>query len=120
MTKKIEKRAMKYVIKYEKSQRRNPIDVSKTRCGYDIKSGKRYIEVKGQSSTKAEFIYLYKKTLMNLKDNILNYYIYIVYDLKNKPKLKILPPNKIFGNLEIEPLFLIRGKTFKGLEEIKL
>ena len=57
---------------------------------------------------------------MKLKDDILSYYIYVVYDLKKNPKLKILPPNKIFGNLEIEPQFLIRAKVFNNLEEIQL
>ena len=111
---------MRLVMKYEKQHSRSPVDVSRTKCGYDIKSGSRCIEVKGQSSIKAEFIYLYKKTLSNLKDEILNYYIYIVYDIKRRPKLKILPPEKIFGNLEIEPLFLIRAKIFKNLKELTL
>jgi len=50
----IEQQAMEIVMKYEKSQGKNPKDVSRTRCGYDIKSGNRYIEVKGQGSKKAE------------------------------------------------------------------
>jgi len=34
-------------MRYEKSRGRKPKDVSKTKCGFDIKSGKRCIEVKG-------------------------------------------------------------------------
>jgi len=121
MAKEVERKAMELVAEYEKKEGRNPQDVSKSKCGYDLKSGKRCIEVKGQSGPKPEFIYLYKKTLQNLKDDILNYYIYIVYDIKSSnPKLRILPPEKIFGNLEIEPMFLIRAKIFKDLEDISL
>ena len=36
---------MDLVMKYEKEQGRNPLDVSKDRVGYDIKSDNRYIEV---------------------------------------------------------------------------
>lgn len=121
MPRDIEQKAMKLVMAYEQKEGRIPKDVSRTRCGYDLKSGDRCIEVKGQSSIKPEFIYLYKKTLQNLQDDILHYYIYIVYDIRSEdPKLRILPPEKVFGNMEIEPQFLIRAKTFKGLEDIHL
>ena len=115
-----EKQAIELVMQYEKHQGRNPFDVSKTRYGYDIKSGDRLIEVKGQKAPKPDFIYLYKETLRKLGDNTLHYYIYLVYDIKRQPKLKILPPEKIFGNIEIEATFFLRGKTFKELPEIKL
>lgn len=115
-----EKQAIKHVMQYEKRQDREPEDVSKKHLGYDIKSGDRLIEVKGQKAKKPDFIYLYKRTLHKLGDNTLRYYIYLVYDIKHEPKLKILPPEKIFGNIEIEPMFLLRGKIFNGLEEIKL
>lgn len=107
--------AIDFVKKYEKRHGRIPVDVSKKGVGYDIRSGNRLIEVKGQSAVMPDFIYLYKRTLQNLGDNILNYYIYLVYDVKNKPKLKILLPRKIFGNIEIDPQFIIRGKVFKAL-----
>jgi len=114
-TKSTEMMAIEYVQEYEKKHGRNPIDVSKKGVGYDIKSGNRLIEVKGQAAIKPDFIYLYKRTLQNLGDDILNYYIYLVYDVKNEPKLKILPPRKIFGNIEIDPQFIIRGKVFRAL-----
>ncbi len=48
--------AMDFVMKWEKSQGWNPMDVSKENWGYDIKSQspegiQRYIEVKGRSQT---------------------------------------------------------------------
>lgn len=121
MAREVEHKAMRLVMAYEKKQKRKPIDVCRSGCGYDIKSGNRCIEVKGQSSKKPDFIYLYKKTLQNLKDDTLHYYIYVVYDIQSaQPKLRILPPEKIFGNMEIEPLFLIRAKTFNNLRDIPL
>jgi len=105
----IEQQAMEIVMKYEKSQGRNPKDVSRTRCGYDIKSGNRYIEVKGQGSKKAEWIWISNSIVRNLGKNLANYYIYIVYDIKNKPKLKIFESDVIFKNLQIDTLFLLKS-----------
>ncbi len=120
MPRDVENKAIALVVEYERKQGRNPRIVSRTGCGYDIKSENRCIEVKGQSMKNPDFIYLYKKTLAKLGADTLNYYIYVVYDINNKPKLKILPPEKIFGNIEIEPMFLIRGKVFRDLEDIEL
>jgi hypothetical protein len=113
-------KAMDFVINYEKEQGRNPKDVSKTGCGYDIRSDERCIEVKGQSSKQPDFIGLYKKTLKNLGKDVLNYYIYLVYDIKEHPKLKIIPPDVIFGNLEIDPQFLLPSKAIRGIKDIAL
>ena len=121
-----EQRAIKIVMKYEKKQGRNPKDVHAEGLGYDVKSGKRLIEVKGKGSSKPKFtagITLYKTLLKKLGKNILNYYIYIVYGLdENKPKMKILTYDLIFKNLEIDTRYLIRGKVIrdKGLKEIIL
>lgn len=104
-----EQQAMEIVMKYEKSQGRSPKDVSRTKCGYDIKSGNRYIEVKGQGSKKAEWIWITNSIVRNLGRNLANYYIYIVYDVKDKPKLKILEPDVIFKNLQIDTLFLLKS-----------
>jgi len=94
-------------MRYDKSQCRKPKDVSKTKHGFDIKFGKRYIDVKGQSSKRAAWIWISNSIVRNLGKNFSNYYIYIVYDIKGKPKLKILEPDVIFKNLKIDTLFLI-------------
>ena len=94
--------------------------MSRGRRGYDIESDGRLIEVKGQSAQRPDFIYLYKRTLEKLGDNVLKYYIYLIYDMKRKPKLKILPPEKIFGNIEIDSMFTLRGKVFRDIKEIEL
>lgn len=97
----VEQKAMQLVMNYEKSQGRKPKDVSRTKCGYDIKSGKRCIEVKGSSHKRADWITITNTIIRNLGKNLANYYIYIVYDIKGKPKLKILEPDVIFKHLEI-------------------
>jgi len=103
-----EQKAMKIVMKYEKSKDRKPKDVSKQKCGYDIKSGDRCIEVKGQSSKRADGIWINNSIVRNLGKDLSNYYVYIVYDIKNNPKLKILEPDVIFKNLRIDPWFLLK------------
>ncbi len=101
----VEQKAMKIVMEYERSQGRKPKDVSRTKCGYDIKSGNRRIEVKGQSKKRASWIWVSNSIVRNLGRNISNYYVYIVYDIKKNPKLKILEPDVIFKNLKIDTLF---------------
>ena len=120
MAKEVEKRAMKLVMHFEHKQGRKPQDVSHSGCGYDIKSGSRLIEVKGMSHHKGDFIYLYKKLFLKLGKGVSNYYIYVVFDIKNKPKLKIIPPKIILANLEIENSFFIKAKSYRDipLEEL--
>jgi len=120
LSKNTERRAVEFVMRYEKNQGRSPNDVGKKKVGYDIKSSSRLIEVKGQSAKKPDNIFLYNQTLNKLGDQILNYYIYLVYDMKNKPKLRILPPEKIFGNIEIDTTFLVRGRVFKDITDTDL
>lgn len=112
---------MKIVIEYEKSQGRQPKDVSRIKCGFDIKSGNRCIEVKGQGSARADWIWITPTIVRNLGRKIANYYIYIVYNIKSKPKLKILEPDVVFKNLKIDTLFLLKGDTInKYGRDVKL
>jgi len=105
MTNTVEQKAIKIVMEYEISQGRKPKDVSKQRCGYDIKSGDRCIEVKGESSKRASWIWISDTIVRNLGKELSNYYVYIVYDIKKNPKLKILEPDTIFKNLKIDTVF---------------
>ena len=108
MVKKVEQMAMDIVMKYEKNNGRKPKDVSKTKCGYDIKSNERCIEVKGQSDEKAEWIWVSNTIVRNLGKDLANYYIYIVYNIQDEPKLKILDPDSVFKNLEIDNQFILK------------
>ncbi len=116
-----EELSIKYVIKFEKLQGRKPIDVSKRRIGYDIKSGNRYIEVKSRPRAKIQpFLTLHNALLRKLGRGLSHYYVYVVYDMKKKPKLIIIPPEIIFKNLETEVKLLLRKKIYSKIKPIKL
>ena len=120
MPREVEQKALQIVMKYERKQGRFPKDVSSKRCGYDIESSNRLIEVKEQSHPSGDFIQLYKKLFVKLAKRISQYYIYVVYDIRNQPKLKIIPPDVILANLEIDTTFLIRAKAYKDIPMAKV
>jgi len=68
------------------------------------------MEVKGQSGARASWVWIKPTIVRNLGKEIGDYYIYIVYDIKDQPKLKILDPDIIFKNLKIDTLFLLKDK----------
>ncbi len=83
MTKKEKaKKAIEFVLDYEKKRGRNPEDVSINRehVGYDIKSDNRKIEVKGIGESWASYNWqaLYKTERECLKQNPSDFYLYIV------------------------------------------
>lgn len=120
MPKEVEEKAINLVMDYERGQGRESKDVSKTGCGYDIKSGRRLIEVKGMRHPTGDFIYLYKKLFLKLGKDVSRYYIYVVFDIKNKPKLKVIPPSVILANLEIETSFFLKAKSYRDIKAIDL
>ena len=108
------------VMAYEKKQGRKPIDVSKDHVGYDVKSGKRLIEVKSKPKGRPPYISLYGGLLKKLGRDVSNYYIYIVWDFGPKTKITILSPKDIFSNLEIFSQYRIPGKAFSKLDSINI
>jgi hypothetical protein len=116
-----EEKSIKYVLAYEKSQGRKPLDVSNKHIGYDIRSGKRFIEVKSRPKDKMQpFIKLHNALLRTMGTGLANYYLYIVYDMDKEPKLIIVPPKIIFSNLETEVSLLLRGKVYNHIKPEKL
>jgi hypothetical protein len=116
-----EEQSIEYVKKFEKSEGRKPIDVSKKLIGYDIKSGNRFIEVKSRPSEKIQpHITLHNALLRKLGKGLSRYYIYIVYDMIKNPKLVIVPPEIIFKNLETKVSLLIRRKVYNRIKPKKL
>ena len=116
----VEKNAIEVVMKYEKVRcGKIPEDVSEKRLGYDVESKGRCIEVKGQNTKNPRFIHISKNIISQLGKNISNYYIYVVYNIREgeKPKMKILEPDTIFKHLEIDPLFLLKGNIIKQYGE---
>jgi len=86
--------------------------------GIDIfVQGRAWIEVKWQD--KPRYIAIYSRTFVkHLKQKwfFKRYYIYLVYD-KKSPKLKIIPPSKIFQDVEIKKLMKIKlGKYWWNLD----
>ena len=113
--------SIQYVIKYEKSQKRKPIDVSKKGAGYDMKSGSRYIEVKSRPGSNIQpFITLHNHLLRSIGKGLSKYYIYIVYDMKKDPKLVIIPPEVVLKNLETKVNLFIRRKVYNRIKPIKI
>lgn len=108
-------------MSYEKSAGRDPVDVSSKHIGYDIKSGKRFIEVKSRPKSRMQpFIKLHNSLLRTIGVGLANYYIYIVYDMDADPKLVIVPPKIVLSNLETEVSLLIRGKVYNKIKSEKL
>lgn len=116
-----EEKSIKYVMSYEKSHGRNPVNVSGRHIGYDIKSGRRFIEVKSRPTGRIQpYIKLHNNLLRSIGKGLSNYYLYIVYDMDVDPKLVIVPPEKIFNNLETEVSLLLRGKVYNKMRPEKL
>ena len=92
----IEKIAIDFVIKYEKKQGRQAKRIPQGK-GYDVLSKNRKIEVKGKSHEKPILANLNShnvKAAINEK----NWYLYVVYNIKNfnlkKGKIKLMIFNK--------------------------
>lgn len=116
-----EKKAMKIVKKFEKNRTgREPTDVSKKRKGYDYKSGDRCIEVKGQKSPKSGWVDLHESLIKKIGEFFNNYYIYVVYDIERKPKLKIIDSKCIFKNLIIKSHFVLPSDKVKEVSDTPL
>lgn len=121
MPKNIENEAVKIAMKYEKRRTgKLPESVSRTRCGYDLESKDRCIEVKGFCNERYPSISLYKELKKKLEGKEQKYYVYIVFDIDNKPKLKILSPTTIWENLEKDCRYIIRGKFYRNIQTEKL
>lgn len=89
----VEAIAMQVAMDYEKSQGRTPSDVSADNVGYDIRSvsadgQKRYIEVKGRSTTDG--VMLSENEMNRLAQLGTRAWLYIVTDCRTSPKLNII------------------------------
>ena len=89
----IRNRAMDVTLVYERAHGRDPKDVSTSRQGYDIVSGDRKIEVKGQGASwkkiKSDSIHLTENELQNAT------HLYIVCDVYGSCDLHIFEFSKI-------------------------
>lgn len=89
----VQDEAMKYVMEYEIKEGRKPKNVSKTRCGFDIHSSGRDIEVKGLGGTNPFILFnQYNFKALQISEN---FYLYVVYNIKKEPKLIIFTKNEV-------------------------
>ena len=107
LSKETRDKAMELVIKYERQQGRNPVVVDQTKCGYDIRSERRCIEVKGREKDRVQWINFHKTMVKKLGKDILNFYLYLVCNIWNEPKLLIFPPTLVISNLEIDTNYIL-------------
>jgi len=71
-------------------------DVSKRGIGADLQYGeKAFIEVKGQSNSYPVAFRIYDTALEKINSRKYKYYVYIVFNIRKKPKLLILGKNII-------------------------
>ncbi len=88
----VERIAMEIAMEYERSQGKEPEDVSKENLGFDIRSkgkdGVRYIEVKGRA--KEGDVALTPNEWFKAKRFKDQYYLYVVYNAVDNPKLVII------------------------------
>ena len=96
----IKSKAMQVIIKNYKNAR----DVRKDNLGYDVKIGKKLIEVKGTESSKAplqRIVLSGKKEYNALKNNRSKYWIYRVIDTrKQNCRVTEIPARDIFPKRE--------------------
>jgi len=122
--KEIEDKAVKFVLKYERSKNRKPKDVRSEQWGYDVESKSRKIEVKG---TEADIpnkgglhITLLPRQYRALKEN-LDYWIYRVYNVREEGKEKMvqIPRNEILVHLTRYTVhkLTLKSEEWKKLEE---
>lgn len=64
----------------------NPEDVHLKRVGYDVKCSDKIIEVKSSTEKKIPFFTLNDSNAKALEESD-NYFVYVVYDINNEPKL---------------------------------
>ena len=123
MAKDIELKAVKLVLNYER-KRRWKASPAKAGSGYDILSvkgkNKKFIEVKGQSAIKPRYVGFHKYTFRKVgqvSEDMEKYFLYIVYNIKKKPKLKIIPSSLIFRNLEIDANFFLPAGVIRKIKD---
>ncbi len=100
----VERLAIALVMKYE--QGNHPVDCHGKGVGYDIKCDDKVIEVKSSMEERFKFVRLIGGNLNGFQNND-NYYLYLVYNLSETPKLLILNKETIKTNMEEKKYYMI-------------
>ena len=118
MVNELKKKAIELAINYEKKRGKNPERVNKFKEGYDIKSEDRLIEIK--INNKKNDLLLSFKNFKKLGKDVNKYYIYLFYNLEDKPKLKVLDPDFILKNINLLTLINIKSYILDKIKEEEL
>ncbi|OGY98276.1 MAG: hypothetical protein A3A43_02415 [Candidatus Liptonbacteria bacterium RIFCSPLOWO2_01_FULL_56_20] len=103
----IEQRAIEFVASFEKQHRRGPArNVASQHLGYDVESRGRKIEVKGFRANYPGFANFneYNFKALQREDN---FFLYIVCNVNEKPRLAIFDKNQTLKNLKFSPQWCI-------------
>lgn len=102
-------KALNVVIAFEKQEGRNPENVSRNGCGYDIRSDGRFIEVKGVGEDWRTYNWqsLHRTEVECLQNNAQNFYLYIVKFTNREAE-------------EVEGLYIIPGKDLKDKDKFDI
>ncbi len=119
----VERIAMEIAMEYERSQGREPEDVSKENLGFDIRSkgkdGVRYIEVKGRA--KEGDVALTPNEWFKARRFKDQYYLYVVYNAVENPKLVIIqnPAQNLEPTEVVETVrFIVKKEDILGRGEV--
>lgn len=113
----IEDKAIKIVMAYEREN--NPSDRHNDRVGYDIKCSNKIIEVKASTEKSIPFFVLNSSNIKALSGYD-NYYVYVVYNILDKPKLMIINKKYIEENKKEKISFEIPLRKQQYLDSIQL
>ncbi|MFH1391027.1 MAG: DUF3883 domain-containing protein [Candidatus Diapherotrites archaeon] len=112
MKREVERKAIEFVLAYEKEQGRKPKEL-KQGSGYDILSDDRQIEVKGLGG-KNGFVLLNENNIKALQKQP-NWFLYIVHSIKTSPKLKVFSKVEVLerANFSVQWGVPLRKKDFE-------
>jgi superfamily II DNA or RNA helicase len=116
--KRVEAVAMEVAMAYERSQGRDPVDVSRENLGYDLRSGDRFIEVKGRAGSGS--VALTPNEWIAASRLGERYWLYIVTHALTAPRLYLLqnPAAKVRPGEEVGVVrYVVAEEAWRGVAE---
>jgi hypothetical protein len=116
--KRVEAAAMEVAMAYERSQGREPVDVSQENLGYDLRSGDRLIEVKGRAGSGS--VALTPNEWIAASRLGERYWLYIVTHALTAPRLYLLqnPAAKVRPGEEVGVVrYVVAEEAWRGVAE---
>jgi len=116
--KRVEEAAMEVAMAYERAQGRDPVDVSRENLGYDLRSGDRFIEVKGRAGSGS--VALTPNEWIAASRLGERYWLYIVTHALTAPRLYLLqnPAAKVRPGEEVGVVqYVVAEEAWRGVAE---